>query len=340
MSVKASDIRQAVDAGLDSTVEFLTEMIRFKSVAGCEGDVQRCIAERFRELDLDVEAVTVPEDLKDDPEYSASKTVEPYEGRPDLVVRRAGSGGGRSLLLNSHCDVVSAEDWSQAFTPKVANGMVHGRGAADAKGCVATMYLVNRALKKLGVQTKGDLLTAVVIEEEIGGNGSLALIRQGVSADAVVVLEITDLQFCIANRGAVWFQLEVEGKPTHMGSITDGVSAVEKAWEAVELWRSYEQKLIEGAKTQALFAEYERPAQLNVGMISGGEWPSTVPAHCRVEGGVGFLPDTSLDDVKKEMTSAAARGCARITRWGSTACTTMRMRPRRTIRSSRRCQRA
>jgi acetylornithine deacetylase len=299
--IKADDIRQAVDAGLDVTVEFLEEMIRHPSIAGSEGEVQRLIAERFQELGVTVDAMPVPERLKDDPEYSGRDTAKPYTGRANLVVRRAGKGGGRSLLLNSHSDLVSADDWPGAFTPKIANGVVHGRGSADAKGCVATMYLVNRALGRLGVRTKGDLVTTVVIEEEIGGNGSLALIRQGVRADAAVVLEITDLRLCIANRGAVWFQLEVDGRPTHMGSITDGVSAVEKAWEAIELWRSYEQRLIEDAKTQALFAEYERPAQLNVGMIRGGEWPSMVPAHCRVEGGVGFLPNTSLDQVKAEM---------------------------------------
>jgi len=301
MPVKNEDIRRAVDAGLDETVEFLAEMIRHPSIAGSEGEVQQLIAERFGKLDVDVESMPVPDTLKEDPEYSRTDAAKSYEGRENLVVTRKGSGGGKRLLLNSHSDVVSADEWPGAFTPKTANGAMHGRGSADAKGCVATMFLVNRVLDALGIETKGDLVSTVVIEEEIGGNGSLALIRQGLLADAVVVLEITDLQFCIANRGAVWFQLEVDGRAAHMGGITEGVSAVEKAWEAIELWRSYEQRLIEDAKSQPLFAEYERPTQLNIGMMRGGEWPSMVPAHCLVEGGVGFLPNTSLAEVKAEL---------------------------------------
>ena len=32
-----------------------------------------------------------------------------FEGRPQLVARFAGAGGGRSLLFNGHIDAVSAE---------------------------------------------------------------------------------------------------------------------------------------------------------------------------------------------------------------------------------------
>ena len=39
-----------------------------------------------------------------------------FDGRPQLVARFRGSGGGRALLLNGHVDVVDAEprgDWTQ-----------------------------------------------------------------------------------------------------------------------------------------------------------------------------------------------------------------------------------
>ena len=43
---------------------------------------------------------------------------------------------------------------------------------------------------------------------------------------------------------------------------------------------------------------------LNLGMIQGGAWPSMVPEECVVEGGVGFLPNRSLAQVKQELTAA------------------------------------
>ena len=301
MAVSLEDIQKAIEAATDDAVEFLTAMMAFESVQGNEQEVQTLAKETFATLGVATELVAIPEDITDDAEYTESPTRKPYAGRENLVVRRTGKGGGKSLLLNSHTDVIPVGAWTAGRTPVVEGGVVTGRGAADAKGCVATMYLVNRALEDLNIETKGDLITTVVIEEEVGGNGSLALIRQGYETDAVVVLEITDLAFCVANRGAVWYQLDVEGKPTHMGSITEGVSAIDKANEAIEIWRAYEQELIEGAKTQELFAEYERPAQLCVGMIKGGEWPSMVPGHCHVEGGIGFLPDRTLTQVKEDL---------------------------------------
>ena len=307
MDVTMGDIDRVIDDATDDAVGFLTGMMTFESVQGNECEVQALAAETFAALGLDVAPTPIPEDITDDEEYSKSPDAKPYAGRENLVVRRPGAGGGRSLILNSHTDVVPVKEWAEGRTPVVKEGVVTGRGSADAKGCVATMYLVNRVLEALDVRTRGDLVTTVVIEEEVGGNGSLALIRQGVKADAVVVLEITDLAFCVANRGAVWFQLDVEGKPTHMGSITEGISAIDEALEVVELWRAFEQELIEGAKTQALFAEYERPAQLCVGMIQGGEWPSMVPAGCHVEGGIGFLPDRSLDEVKQALVDGIER---------------------------------
>ncbi|HUW55717.1 MAG TPA: M20/M25/M40 family metallo-hydrolase [Planctomycetota bacterium] len=302
MTVERKEIERAVREAVDDAVDFLTGMMAFESVQGGEKEVQALARDAFATLDLETELVPIPEEITGDPEYTQSPTRKPYTGRGNLVIRRPGTGGGKSLLLNSHTDVVPVGEWTEGRTPVVAGGVVTGRGAADAKGCVAAMYLVNRALNDLGVETRGNLLTTVVIEEEVGGNGSLALIRQGTKADAVVVLEVTDLAFCVANRGAVWFQLDVEGRPTHMGSITEGVSAIDEAMKAVEIWRAYEQELIEGAKSQELFAGYERPTQLCVGMIRGGEWPSMVPAHCHVEGGIGFLPDRSLAQVTEDLT--------------------------------------
>ena len=57
-----------------------------------------------------------------------------FVGRPQLAACLAGSGGGRSLLLNGHIDAVSAEpreQWSSdPFTPDVRDGRLYGRGSA------------------------------------------------------------------------------------------------------------------------------------------------------------------------------------------------------------------
>jgi acetylornithine deacetylase len=67
-----------------------------------------------------------------------------FAGRPQLVARFAGAGGGRTLLLNGHVDVVAGplETWSSdPFDAVVRDGAVWGRGACDMKGGVACMVL-------------------------------------------------------------------------------------------------------------------------------------------------------------------------------------------------------
>ncbi len=59
----------------------------------------------------------------------------PFDGRPQLAARFAGSGGGRSLLLNGHIDVVTArleDGWTHdPFDPQVDDATASS-GAAPA----------------------------------------------------------------------------------------------------------------------------------------------------------------------------------------------------------------
>ena len=67
-----------------------------------------------------------------------------FAGRPQLAARLRGSGGGRSLLLNGHIDVVPAareDGWTRTrSTPWSLDGRIVGRGACDMKGGIAAMW--------------------------------------------------------------------------------------------------------------------------------------------------------------------------------------------------------
>jgi Peptidase family M20/M25/M40 len=74
-----------------------------------------------------------------------------FEGRPQLAARLRGSGGGgHSLLLNGHIDVVPArqdDGWTaDPFDAQVVDGNVVGRGACDMKGGIAAMVLAAEVL--------------------------------------------------------------------------------------------------------------------------------------------------------------------------------------------------
>ena len=84
-----------------------------------------------------------------------------FAGRPQLAARFTGAGGGRTLLLNGHVDVVSVEPRGQwrhdPFAAVVVDGEVHGRGACDMKGGVACMVFAAEVLAARGVRLAGDL---------------------------------------------------------------------------------------------------------------------------------------------------------------------------------------
>jgi acetylornithine deacetylase len=213
-------------------------------------------------------------------------------------------GGGRSLTLQTHSDVVPAGEWPRAFDPLVDGGRIIGRGATDCKGQIVTMLCALRALDELGVALAGDVECQVVIEEEVGGNGALALIRQGCQADGVIVLEGSDLNIHPANRGAIWFRLTTYGKSLHMGRRHEGVNAIEQMMEAIRLILQYEERLIGESRGQPLFARYENPVQVCLGTVHAGGWPSMVAGECVLEGGVGFLPNKRMAAVKQELWDA------------------------------------
>ncbi len=95
--------------------------------------------------------------------------------RANVVARLAGRGGGRSLMLLGHTDVVPAEPalWRRPpFDGGLDDeGFVWGRGALDMKNEVATRAVAMAALARSAEPLDGDLWFVAVADEEDGTNG-------------------------------------------------------------------------------------------------------------------------------------------------------------------------
>jgi len=294
-------ISAAVQRRAGEAREFLKEMIRFESTPGSEAGVIEFCRDKFMQAGCECTLAPLSDDIKNDPEYSRADQEMFYEGRSNLVAYHKGSGGGRSVLLQSHVDVVPAGDWAEAFTPIDDGDYVIGRGACDAKGPVAAIWLAMQVLAEIGFKPRGDIQAQVVVEEELGGNGALALIRQGYTADAAIICEGSELHIHPANRGAIWFKIEIEGSPCHMGRKHEGVSAIDLSYKVIQALYEYEKVIIADSITYPGFERYKNPVQVNVGMLHSGTWPAMVAANAVIEGGVGFLPNRSMDQVKREV---------------------------------------
>jgi acetylornithine deacetylase len=306
VTVDMKAIRAAAEAGRAEMLDFLSAMLRKPSFSGKEGPVQQLVAAAFAPL-AETRQVPIHPAILADRDFVDQGQDRGYADRRNCLATCGGGGRGRSLILQSHTDVVAVEaDWTDAFEPRLLDGgrVIAARGATDAKGCVATIWLVFRMLKELGITPAGRLEAQIVIEEEIGGNGALSLILDGRGADGVVVLESTQLQVHHANRGAVWFDVTMAGRAIHMGRRFEGVNAIEKMMKVIAALDAYEQRHIAESRGYPGFERYEAPVQLNVGRIAGGVGHSIVPGECRLAGGVGFLPNKSLEQVVGELHEA------------------------------------
>ena len=205
MSSVQETIAAAVEARSDRIVNTLCDLVRFPSIVKTDPR-EAGPGERECQLYLQkrLEALGFTTDLwdPDGPGLYAKYEGRPgankgrtFEGRPNLAGVLKGKGRGRSLLLTGHIDVVppgAPKHWlSDPFAPVVADGFVRGRGVVDMKGGVACMLMAVEILKEIGIELDGDVVFATVVDEEIGGMGSLALVDRGYHADAGVMTEPT-----------------------------------------------------------------------------------------------------------------------------------------------------
>lgn len=147
------------------------------------------------------------------------------EKRPCLVAARKGSGGGRSLIFNGHCDVVPVafpERWvCDPFDPVEQDGKLYGRGTSDMKGGLTAAFYALKALKECGVRLKGDVMLQSVPGEESQQAeelGSAKVVERGYRADFAICGEPTGGEIHIASSALIFIKLIVEGKGVHVSA--------------------------------------------------------------------------------------------------------------------------
>jgi acetylornithine deacetylase len=258
-----------------------------------EAALQAYLAHRLRGAGASVD-VSEP-----DPAMIAGHRMVPegftFAGRPQLVARFPGTGGGRTLLFNGHVDVVDAaplRDWEHPpFDGVVADGSVHGRGACDMKGGVACMVFAAEVLAELGVRLAGDLLVNAVTEEESTGAGGLVSART-LKADGAIVPEPSGLDVWPACRGSLLATVTVDGRAGHAGipqpDPDDGgaVNAIEKMAIVLEAIRSLREQWAHRYRHPYLSAPDVVPT-----VVHGGEWLVSYPSSCQLECHLEYLPE-------------------------------------------------
>ncbi|MCR6691985.1 MAG: ArgE/DapE family deacylase [archaeon YNP-LCB-003-016] len=302
-----------LDSRGDEIVDFLRRLVGIPSVVGLEGEAQKFMYHTFRDMGLEVD-MWEPDinELKKHPAFFETTSFRKYgyKDRPNVIGKLRGVGGGRSLFLCGHMDVVSPEPvgaWSYPpWGGVVVDGKMYGRGAADQKGGIASMTYALKSIIDLGIKLKGDVLIGTTIEEEDGGvGGALATVMKGYRADAAILTEPGGNRIGVASAGVLYFRVKVMGRTAHASRAHLGVNAIEKAFL---IYRALMELNVERQRrVRYVYAENEAPhmrgraTTINVGVVRGGDWPSTVAGWAELECRVGWPPGESVGDVRREI---------------------------------------
>jgi acetylornithine deacetylase len=291
----------------------LRDLIRIPSVTGSEEAVAAWAAAALRDAGLAVdETAADPDTIRADPAWPGREM--PRTSLP-IVIGRAGRPGGRRLILSGHLDVVPAGDpatWTvDPWAAEVRDGKVYGRGACDMKGGVAAILGAVRELDASGDLDRldGELLVVLVPSEEDGGQGTLAAIRAGATGDMAVIAEPSGLDIVIAHAGAITFRLTVPGRAAHASRRSEGVSALDKLWVIARALEADEERR-NTAETDPIMTALGMPYPTMIGIVSGGEWASTVLDRVVADGRYGVRLGQTDAEAEAELRACVAAACA------------------------------
>lgn len=271
----------------------LAQLVSYASIGGSEAEsaVQRWCAATMQGLGLDVDLWPFDLDaLRADAEYPGEE-VEREEAWG--CVGTSGSGTP-ALILNGHVDVVPSGDpeWWTGHDPWFLHendGRWYGRGVCDMKGGVAAILAAVRAV---GDRLSKPYAVHTVVGEEDGGLGTFGTLRRGHGGEACLIAEPTAGDIVSANAGSLTFRMELRGRAIHGSLAGFGVSTVDLLESVTSSLRRFDAE--RNANPPAPFRE--RPWPISIGIVTAGEWASTVPDHLVAEGRFGTMPGESFEE--------------------------------------------
>ncbi len=299
----------------------LQQLVRTDTVAippeGREAPAQKILARVLKAHRLDVELYDTGFLLKS--RHPSVRRDRHYHGRPNLIARLPGTGGGKSLLFNGHIDTVPTgpNPWKDSpWSGKIRAGRLYGRGAWDMKSGLTAQFAVLMALARARVKLPGDLLAESVVDEEwAGGGGTLAARLHGDTADAAIIGEGTNLGVVRATRGGYFFDIiaragdasayfskkEVVSPAIPMGRIL--------AW--LDGWTKKRRAISRGDA----YADFPDPAPVQILALEANrfdpEIPLSTPLEAKVRVYFQFLPHENVPAIVRELKQSFAQFCRR-----------------------------
>lgn len=278
MTAVPSDVRERV-------TRLLCDLVAIPSSEGEDGAIIQYLADRFARGGIPYR-------------------IEELDGKPINVVAEIGPGP-RAIVLNSHHDTVPPGDpalWAtDPLTPVQRDGKIYGRGAEDAKGCLASMIVAFEALAERRATLPVKVILMAVGEEERGGLGTKTEATRGFRADAAIVGESTRLVPMIAHKGVLRLEVEVVGKAAHASEPEAGVNAVVAMGPIISALDRLAAEVRQRSET------HTGNASLVISTISGGVALNVIPARCVISIDRRVLPTETETEATREIVETVNR---------------------------------
>ena len=217
-----------------------------------------------------------------------------------------GTRPGR-IALNGHVDVVGvgSRPWAyEPFSGTIADGHVHGRGSVDMKGGVVAAL---HALAALREGDRPEVVLQAVASEEDGGLGTFAALERDAAFDAVLIPEPTGYEVVCAQAGALTFHVTLRGRAAHAAMRLAGRSALDR-YVGLHLAIQAHERAINRAVEHPAMQALALPYPINVGLIQGGEWSSSVPDRVVFDGRLGVALGADLAEARAAFESVLDDG--------------------------------
>ena len=265
----------------EQAASLLGDLVRIESVtpwliSGGAGEraIAEHVAERVRDLPVEV----------------SLDEIQP--GRVNTVIRLVTGRPGPTLCVNAHADTVGYANWAdRALVPQIDGDRMIGLGAADDKAGCAAALLALRDLVESGADLRGELMLALVADEEGVSIGTEALI-EAYEMDATLIVEPDELPRAIVeHQGFGWVDVVVHGIPAHGSAPEVGVDAIVHMAEVVRRLHRLDVEV---------FAPNPDPMNgrtvFHTGTIQGGTDYATYPSRAVLGIEIGTQPGEHLSD--------------------------------------------
>lgn len=297
-------------SGLNNEIrDFLYDLTSIPSISHGEAGVNEFCFKRFSEIEgLITVKQFITDELMLDPLWSPGPlSIQSYAGHFNIISTWRGYGTELPIYLNAHTDTVPP-CVPELMPPKIQGNRIHGLGVHDDKAHIATIFALFRFLSKKNIRFPFDIIAHLVVEEEIGGNGTLFAVKNSLKGQAAIILDGCDGHIYHACRGAIWPQITCFGESRHPSDRQSmpSMTAYDRLKLAMSVIEGVHSKYCEEIKTlrPRYFEEILPP--LNVGEVHAGNWPSTGPTSASASMVFGFFPGQTASEIKTRINLALA----------------------------------